>query len=496
MKNLETQEIPGTAGIGGGAASTQATTGTWFQQAWKPSLEERAYKITEIQGEVPREIHGTLYRNGPSQKILPGSGYESLHLFDGDALVHGFRFDDGEISYRGRFVENESYLVEQEEGRYCQSGVQVRVDDPTDRVFMRSQPNTNVVWHGGKLLALVENSWPFEIDKDDLGPVGETDFGAERLGMSLTAHPKIDGRTGQMIIHGYQPFEPYVQLYVVEPDGRCSLAETVDVPYATMMHDVAITENYVIFLLCPILIDGSGLIDGSRTFQESISWQPERGLKFGVRRREAGSEMRWFEAPSPGFIFHPGNAYEQDGKIFLDACTYEDGGALIDTLSIWRSGKPFEGDWMARPYLYELDLQSGGCSERKLDDRGAEFPRIDDRLIGHRNRWGYAARARGRTSETDDPWTVIVCYDREGGPSSAHDYGVGHFPSEPVFVPRSADAPEDDGFVLNVVYDGPSDRSYLAVLDARNMAGEPLAKAWLEHRVPMGFHGNFAPGVV
>ena len=79
-----------------------------------------------------------------------------------------------------------------------------------------------------------------------------------------------------MQLNGYQPFEPYVQLYVVESDGRCSLAETVDVPYATMMHDVAITENYVIFLLCPILIDGSGLIDGSRTFQESISWQPER----------------------------------------------------------------------------------------------------------------------------------------------------------------------------------------------------------------------------
>jgi carotenoid cleavage dioxygenase-like enzyme len=73
---------------------------------------------------------------------------------------------------------------------------------------------------------------------------------------------------------------------------------------------------------------------------------------------------------------------------------------------------------------------------------------------------------------------------------------VGQFANEPVFVPRSPDASEDDGFVLNVVYDAPNDASYLAVLDARNLSSEPLAKAYLNDRIPLGFHGSFAPGIV
>ena len=70
------------------------------------------------------------------------------------------------------------------------------------------------------------------------------------------------------------------------------------------------------------------------------------------------------------------------------------------------------------------------------------------------------------------------------------------YPSEPVFLTRTADAAEDDGFVLSVVFDGESQLSRLVVLDTRNFAGPPLALAHLSHRIPAGFHGNFAAGVV
>lgn len=461
--------------------------------AWCPTTREDSYRITRVEGEIPRAIHGTLYRNGPSQKILPKQGYEALHLFDGDALVHAFRFDDGEAHYTGRFVESECYLAEQAAGRYCMSGVGVQVEEPLEDFLLREQHNTNVVWHGNRLMAMVENSWPYQIDPRTLGPIGKTDLGAPQLGMSVTAHPKIEGKTGQMVIHGYQPFEPYVQWYTIEPDGKCSLAEPVDVPYATMMHDVAITESYVIFLLTPVLMDGDGLMAG-KPFCECVRWEPERGLKFGVKRREAGAPVRWFESPDVGFIFHPGNAYEDGDKIVMDACTYEDGGALLETLRTFRSGRS-SGDWHARPYLYEMDLTTGRCTSRKLDDRSAEFPRLDDRLVGQRNRYGYAVRGRG-TGAGDDLWSVIVRYDRTGGASTAHDFGEGCWPGEPVFVPRAPDASEDDGFVLCTVYDGPRDASFLAVLDASNLDAQPLAKAHLEHRIPMGFHGNFVRGLV
>jgi len=457
--------------------------------AWRPSSAVGSYRMTRIEGEVPREINGTLYRNGPSQQVLPTRGYQALHLFDGDAMVHAFRFDDGRVDYTGRFVESATHRIEQSCGRLIASlvGEVVAAEERSDEVPIRQQHNTNIVFHGGKLMAMVENAWPFQLDPRDLSPMGPVDFDGKMLGLSTTAHPKIDGRTGEMIIHGYQPFEPYVVYYELDAGGACRVAEPIEVPYAAMMHDLAITEHYAVLPVGAITIDGSRLLSGEACFADCLAWEPEKGLRFAVRRRGAGGAVQWFQAPEPGFLFHPGNAYESDGKIYMDACTYEDGARLIDGLRTFRRG---EGMGLrAFPYLYELDLTSGSCTARKLDDRGTEFPRIDDRRVGYRNRFGYAWRQEYQRQPPRV--STLVKYDREGGPSAAHDFGPWQWPGEPVFVPRVGDAGEDDGFVLSLVYDGNGDASYLAVLDARNMTAPALAKIHLEHRVPMGFHGNF-----
>lgn len=486
-------------GIESATASTSSTApagnlnaSEHWANAWRPSTTEGSYEVTRIEGEIPREIHGTLYRNGPSQQILPAEGYRALHLFDGDGMVHGFGFDNGRVRCNSRVVEHPSTLRERAEGRFCMNSVGLKVDDPVDP--FRVQPNTNVVYHGGKLMALVENGYPFEIDARTLGPIGINDFQGKMLGMSTTAHPKLDPKTGQMIIHGYQPFEPYLQYYEVEADGTCSLAEAVDAPYAVMAHDMAITENYAIFLWGCIHFDGMVMMNGGG-FGEAVTWRPELGLRFGVRRREAGAKTQWFTAPSPGYMFHPGNAYEENGKIMMDACTYRDGEKLLRTLETIRDGRASE-NFAAVPFLYELDLASGVCSERQLDERGSEFPRVDDRYVGYKNRYGFAALDRNAGGDLADTWATLVRYDRQGGPNAIHDFGKWQWPSEPVFVPRSSDAAEGDGFVLCTVYNGNTDGSYLAVLDAQNMAAEPLAKCHLEHRIPLGFHGNFVAGVV
>jgi len=477
-------------------AGVEMDVQTFWRNAWRPTDLEESYEITDIEGEIPRELNGTLFRNGPSQKIQPQEGYEALHLFDGDGLVNAFRFEDGRVSYQGRFVESPTYLIEQQEGRACFAFVGVDVPDPSDQALLRQTHNTNIVHHAGKLMALVENAPPFEIDPKTLGPVGYDDFQGKIFGMSTTAHPKIDGRTGQMLIHGYQPFEPYVQLYVIEPDGTCSLAEPIETPYPVMAHDFAITENYVVLPLGPVLMDGERLMNG-QPYADTLSWQPEKGLKFAIRPRAAGGQVQWFEAPNPGYMFHPGNAYEKDGKIYMDACTYVDGVAFLDDIKKWRRGE-VTPQFGANPFLYEFDLATGVCRERKLDDRGAEFPRMDDRRMGYENRWGYAVLSRpgDKAGEPGYPWSRVMKYDRQGGPSAIHDYGRWHWPNEPVFVPRTATSSEDDGFVVNYVYDGTDDSSYLAILDAQNMDQPLLAKARLKHRLPQGFHGNFVAGLV
>ena len=317
---------------------------------------------------------------------------------------------------------------------------------------------------------------------------GLWNYDDKMLGMSTTAHPKIDAKTGQMWIHGYQPIEPFIQLYAVEADGSVSLAEAHDAPWPSMMHDFAITENYVIFPLGSMTFDLAPLLEGGN-FNDAVKGQADRPMQFGIRSREPGSPIRWFEAPSAGYMFHPGNAYEEDGKIFMDACTYEDPQRLLDSLARVRNGDDPSG-FVAHPYLYEFDLASETCKETKLSDISAEFPRIDDRLVGYKNRWGYAA-----TSEPADDasglFRRITKYDRTGGPSVDRASVDGQWVGEPVFVPRNATAAEDDGFVLNIVHDANRDQSALDILDARAIDAEPLARLWLDERLPVGFHGNW-----
>ena len=61
-------------------------------------------------------------------------------------------------------------------------------------------------------------------------------------------------------------------------------------------------------------------------------------------------------------------------------------------------------------------------------------------------------------------------------------------------MPRSPDSPEGEGYLLANVWDATVDKSHLVILDAQNIEQGPLAKAYLDHRVPFGFHGNFVAG--
>ena len=53
---------------------SQEQLDTWFKKSWYPSERQESYEITEIEGEIPKDLHGTLYRNGPSQRIMPPTG--------------------------------------------------------------------------------------------------------------------------------------------------------------------------------------------------------------------------------------------------------------------------------------------------------------------------------------------------------------------------------------------------------------------------------------
>ena len=213
----------------------------------------------------------------------------------------------------------------------------------------------------------------------------------------------------------------------------------------------------------------------------------ERRLRRAPRRDAARRQQRqrvasWFEI-DPCYIFHPFNAFEDaDGRLVLDVCRYPE---------LWREGSTSGFD-RAQAHRYTLDLAGGSVREAPLDDRGVEFPRIDDRLGGLPHRFGYAVWNDMRDRGAID-FAGLVKYDQHGGDAEVHAFGPGRQPGEAVFVPAHANAAEDEGFVLAYVYDANRDGSDFVVLDAANIAGPALATVALPQRVPFGFHGNWVP---
>ena len=121
-----------------------------------------------------------------------------------------------------------------------------------------------------------------------------------------------------------------------------------------------------------------------------------------------------------------------------------------------------------------------------------EFPRLDERRTGLSYRYGYFA------CDTKPQFQVggfngIGRVDHKTGALDIYDVGLGCATNEPIFVPKSEASAEGEGFLLANVYDANRKASHLVILDAENPTAGPLATAYLDHRVPFGFHGNWCP---
>jgi len=400
-----------------------------------------------VTGQLPIELSGRYLRNGPNPRS-PGD-----HWFAGDGMVHGVRICEGRAQwYRNRYVHTESF------------------DDPFplygadgSRNLHASVANTHVVRHAGKILALVESSLPYEIT-GELETVGCFDF-AGALHDSMTAHPKICPTTGELHFFGYGNLhEPYVTYHRADAAGDLVVEQPVSVPGLTMMHDFCLTEDYVIFLDLPVVFR----LDLGRTGHGlPYRWSDDYGARMGVMRRDdPGAPLRWFDI-DPCYVFHTANAHQRGDQLVITAARYRE---------LWRTA---DFDTAATLWQWTLDLTTGRASERQLDDRPCEFPRIDDRRTGAPAEFAYCV------ADHD-----LLRYDLASGVRTEHRFGDAE-PGEATFVPAADGADEAAGYLLAYVYRPDTDTSDLVVLDATDVAGEPLASIHLPQRVPNGFHGNW-----
>ncbi len=427
---------------------------------YAPVTQEVSATDLAVIGTLPPDLCGRFFRNGPN----PRSG-RSPHWFAGDGMIHGTRLREGRAEwYRNRWVRTRA--LDEPDARM--------IDDrgTVDRTI--GVANTHVVEHAGRILALVESSFPHELTPE-LETIGVYDF-AGRLDTAMTAHPKICPLTGEMHFFGYGFLPPYLTYHRVSAAGELVQSEVIDVPGATMIHDFSITETHVIFMDLPVVFDLGLAMRGGMPYR----WDDDYGARLGVMPRGAtGVQPTWFDI-DPCYVFHPMNSFDVVGadgaaeQIVLDAARYPE---------LWRlDSATFQTN--ASLHRFTLDLTTGAASERALDDRPIEFPRVSDDRVGRTNGLGYAV-----SSSTEH--SSIVRYDLGGDRSTAHDFGGDRVAGEPVFVPRAGSTSEGDGYLLTYVYDKPSGSSEFVVLDAADVAREPLARVPLPQRVPFGFHGSW-----
>ena len=137
-----------------------------------------------IQGEVPRDLNVSYFRNGPDPQFAPRGDH---HWFGGDGMLHRFHIQDGRVSYRNRWLRTVKWQLENEAGESLFNAFNPFDSDPrVAGVETDGLANTNVVWHGDKLLALEEGHAPFVVDPDTLESVGTWRFD-DKLDGPMTA---------------------------------------------------------------------------------------------------------------------------------------------------------------------------------------------------------------------------------------------------------------------------------------------------------------------
>ncbi|MFF3013204.1 carotenoid oxygenase family protein [Streptomyces sp. NPDC057939] len=472
-----------------------------LQGSFAPVTEEVEAADLEVTGVLPDALDGLYLRNGPNPRFTPIGSF--LYPIDGDGMLHGIWLSEGRARYRNRFVRTPALLAEERAGRALWGGLESMITPDADQVgpelagTFRDLPDVNVVRHGGRLLALAESDCPFRMGTG-LETLGKEDFGGA-LPAGITAHPKIDPVTGEMVVFCYGLEPPHLTWSVIDRDGAVTRGPTpvdgVDEPM--MIHDMALTARYAVLVLAPVFFDlGAAMAGGS-----FLAWRPERGTRVALIPRDGGP-LRW-ASDEAFWMWHTVNAYDEgpgaDAPVVLDYVQWSRltvGGGSEDTAD------PVTGGLVRA----RIDPVAGSMARTMLDDTRVEFPRIDDRRIGSRHRHVALATDTGRTDLLPGEYDAVRWYDTETGTSqvwSAGNLSVG----EPVFAPepgRDTDGSgsgaggtgsDEHGYWLTFATDRTDGSSWFLVIPAEDPTSGPVARARIPVRVPLGLHGCWLPTV-
>ena len=477
----------------------------------QPVSMRLASELPIVKGSIPKGLNGLYMRNGSNFMYDP---LASAHLFEGDGMIHAVMIEDGKaVSYSNDYVKTSYFKQQLEAGEPLFAkfgdmsgprGIAVALLEELkgkagviDLSQGKGTANTSIIQHAGKLLALHEGDWPYEIayrpSDGGIETVGRVTIPGWPEGMPFTAHPKTDPESGNLYFFGSQlEKKPHIQYGVLDNAGCLKSTFPINLDYPTMSHDFAVTENHLIFLHLPLCFTPEAMAQSDQGMP--IGWKPDLPSRIGVMKKDAtdDSEIIWFDFNPSFMIFHTAHAFEdENGVIRLFACVSDRGFSM--------SARAFGEEIAASMCEIRLDLNSKVTSgPRRLSNDTGEFPTSHPGLVGRRCRYAYMG-----TNSTDDPFgrmTGIMKFDLLAGHGDKAvagrvSFGQGRSGGEPTFIPKTRDpvqrGGDDDGWILTYVFDEGEGGSFLEIYDGVTLKLEASIK--MPHRIPSGFHSCFVP---
>ncbi|KAM9729680.1 carotenoid-cleaving dioxygenase, mitochondrial-like [Menidia menidia] len=513
------------------------------------SMEETPEPIaTEVQGTIPSWIKGNFLRNGPGKFEFGNTHYN--HWFDGMAMLHQFKIQEGQVTYMSRFLRSDAYNKNSERDRIVMSEFgTLAMPDPCKNFFLRFlsrfemiEPTDNAsvsfVKYKGDYYVSTETNFMHRVNPENLETLEKVDWSKFIAVNGATAHPHYDpdGTTYNMG-NSYGSKGALYNIIRVPPEKTdskdtlqgaqvlCSIAPA-NKSHPSYYHSFAMSENYVVFIEQPIKMDLFKIVTckiRGKALSSGIYWDPKLETVFHLVDKRTGEVSPVKYHTKAMSTFHQINAFEEDGFLMLDLCCADDGQAINNYLiqNLRQSGEALDEVYNAtdrafpRRFVLPLHVTSDTPTGQNLNTRPsseASCVKISSEKVfcEHENLHGDDLCEYGGLEFPQ------INYGKCNTRAYRYFYGCGFkhlvgdsllkmdlkdktfkvwkqegfYPSEPVFVPSPDGVEEDDGAILSVVLTPSQDKgTFLLVLDAKTF--EELGRARVPVNMAYGFHGTF-----
>jgi carotenoid cleavage dioxygenase len=471
-------------------SSLKPTIHPYLTGAWKPSLNEYTATDMEVIGEIPKDIDGVYVRNTENPVHQAKGNY---HPFDGDGMLHSVTIRNGQAEYRNRFVRTKGFEAEQIAGQSLWQGIANFVTAETRKGwgaqgFVKDSSSTDVVIHAGKIMSTFwQCGEGYLLDPYTLENLGTQDWVPED---GISAHPKVDLNTGEMLFFNYSNKPPYQHYGVVDKDNKLVHYTPIPLPGPRLPHDMAFSKNYAILADLPLFFDPDKIPQNK--FRPR--YHPDMPTRFAIfPRYGTEKDVIWFEA-KPTYVLHWLNAYEEGDEVILDGYFQDQPNPPPLKWMPRRIGKVMASidlkSLQTRLHRWHFNLKTGEVREYHLSDEIVEFGTFNQRYAGSKNRYYYSVWNK-------PGWFLfsgIMKHDLETGEVQKYDFGKKRYGSEAPFVPRIGAKDEDDGYLISFITDMKKNRSECVILDAKNIEAGPVCQIILPHRISSGTHACWANG--